>query len=199
MAYGDLLQADISNHANSSGQEAGTVLSRKRSACGRYLWSVTVAWGPGPKLLAVLFQPNSALHDLEDPTVSQLRSIAAHNGFDSLVMVYGIPLHSLYPGDAIAMARAAASGAKKENLVLRTNLQIVAREVRDADAVLLGWGARARKCLEWFDRVTTTVHANLSAKQHVYCLDKTAGGFPMSPLAKGVCAVPRTAQLLSWQ
>ncbi len=112
----------------------------------------------------MLFQPNRAEYNLHDPAIAHLRSIASHNGFGELVLVHGVPLHSLYPGDAIEMARVAAAGGRRETRVLQTNLKVIAEEVRGADAVLLGWGARARKCSAWFDQVLHTVRTNLDAK-----------------------------------
>ena len=61
-----------------------------------------------------MFNPPTADHATDDPTILQLCAIASHNGFGGIVVVHGIPLCSRYLGDAIEMTRHAITGRKKD-------------------------------------------------------------------------------------
>ncbi len=178
--------------------EAPHVRSKNISPCGQYLWSISRTWDSRPTLVVVMFNPSASNHDNDDPTIKQLCAIASHNGYGGIVVVYGIPLRSLYPGDAIELTRHAAAARKKEARVLQQNLEVVAAEVRTSQAVLIAWGTLARKCTEWFQQVFITIKCSLPVHSRLYCLEKTAGGHPKHPMAKGVKSVPSTAPLKPW-
>lgn len=178
--------------------EATLVRSENLSPCGQYLWSFSRTWDGRPRLLVVMFNPSTADHETDDPTIQQLCGIASHNGFGGVVVVHGIPLCSLYLGDAIEMTRHAITGRKKDARMLQQNLEVIAAEVRRSGAVLIGWGALARKCPEWFEQVLSTIRSSLPDCSALYCVEKTASGHPKHPMAKGTNSVPKTAALQFW-
>lgn len=111
------------------------------------------------------------------------------------MVVHGIPLCSLYLGDAIEMTRHAITGRKKDARMLQQNLEVIAAEVRRSGAVLLAWGALARKCPAWFELVLSTIRSSLLDCSALYCVEKTVAGYPKHPMAKGIKCVPKTAAL----
>jgi|GEM_PF-3047709 len=174
------------------------VRSENVSPCGQYLWSFSRTWDGRPRLLVVMFNPPTADHETDDPTILQLCAIASHNGFGGIVVVHGIPLCSRYLGDAIEMTRHAITGRKRDARMLQQNLEVIAAEVRRSGAVLIAWGSLARKCPEWFEQVLDTVRSSLPGCAALYCVEKTATGYPMHPMAKGSRSVPKTAALQIW-
>lgn len=54
------------------------------SACGRYRYSLKRQWAEGPCVLFVMFNPSTADHTKDDPTVGRCISFAQSWGFGSL-------------------------------------------------------------------------------------------------------------------
>jgi len=178
--------------------EVHLVRSANLSPCGQYLWSFSRIWDGRPRLLVVMFNPPTAEHESDDPTIQKLCAIATQNGFGGIVVVHGIPLCSLYLGDAIEMTRHGTTGRKKDAKMLQQNLEVIAAEVRRSGAVLIAWGALARKCPEWFEQVLTTIKSSLPGYSTLYCVEKTAAGYPKHPMAKGAKCVPKHVALQTW-
>lgn len=166
------------------------------SPCGTYRWTLTRAWDGRPMLLVVMFNPSWADDSLDDPTITLLCHIAAHNGFGGIVVVNGIPLRSSSPGPAVEMTRWDVVGEWSDRDRLQDNLAVIQAEVARAGAVLLAWGALADRCPEWFDRVQEVIREVLPLSSELYCLGKTAGGYPKHPLARGKHKVRKDAPLI---
>jgi len=178
----------------------GITRSAALSRCGDYRLTLTRTWDQRPVLLVVMFNPSDADDKVDDPTIKLLMQIASHNGFGGIVVVNGIPLRSSKPAEAIDMVNTwDKRSAWDERDRLQQNLGIIEREVRRAGAVLLGWGALADRCGFWFDTVLEEIEAALPDGVPLYCLGKTAGGYPLHPLARGKRRVRRDAPLLPWR
>lgn len=169
------------------------------SHCARYRWTLERTWDTRPALLVVLFNPSKADDSVDDQTITLLCHIAAHNGFGGIVVVNGIPLRSSKPGPAVEMTRWDVVGEWSDRDRLQDNLAVIQREAERAGAVLLAWGALANQCPAWFDRVQEAIREVLPAASELYCLGKTAGGYPKHPMARGKHKVPKDAPLLPWR
>lgn len=172
------------------------------SECGRYRWSLTRAWDARPPLLACMFNPSTADALVDDPTITLLCHIAAHNGFGSLVVVNGIPLRSSTPEPALALLDADARGEAGATAVLEQNASHIHGHVGRAGAVLYAWGALAAKTpnsARWFSALAKCIEAALPLGGELYCLGRTQGGprWPpqTAPLMAGQTAPGRTTGL----
>lgn len=172
------------------------------SPCGRYRWTLGRTWDAAlPVLLVVMYGPSDADHERDDPTITLVCHVAAHNGFGGIVVVNGIPLRTSDPALQADMVRAASESRVAFELRdrLRDNDAAIRREVSKAGAVLLAWGALADRCPGWFDMVRETIAEERPAGVPLYCLGKTAAGYPLHPMARGKRKVPKDAVLQLWR
>lgn len=178
----------------------GAIGSARLSKCGLYRWTLTRAWDGRPMLLVVMFNPSTADASVDDPTITLLCQIASHNGYGGIVVVNGIPLRSPKPAEAIDMVNTwDVRQAWDECDALQANLAEIQAQVERAGAVLLAWGALAGKCDQWFDHVLEQIGEVLPEGVPIYCLGKTAWGYPKHPLARGKHKVRRDAALIPWR
>lgn len=177
----------------------GVTRSADISKCGSFRWSLTRAWDGRPFLLVVMFNPSTADARDDDPTISLLCHIAAANGYGGIVVVNGIPLRSAKPERAIEMTRWDARGEWYDRDRLQDNLAVIVLESERAGAVLLAWGALADRCAFWFEHVLAEIECAVPDGTPIYCLGKTAGGYPKHPLARGKHKVRKDAALVPWK
>lgn len=172
------------------------------STCGRYRWTLTRVWDDRPVLLVIMFNPSSADHNVDDPTVVLLCHIAAHNGYGGIVVCNGIPLRSSTPAEAVDMVTTwDKRQAWDERDALQSNLAVITQEVSRAGAVLVAWGAlpaAANGCCFWFDNVQEEIAVALPDGVPLLCLGRTKSGWPLHPLARGKMKVRKDARLLPW-
>jgi len=170
------------------------------SKCGTYRWTLTRSWDGRPKLLVCMFNPSTANHLEDDPTITLLCQIASHNGYGGIVVVNGIPLRSPKPYEAADMVNTwDKRQAWDERDALHANLTEIQKQVERAGAVLLAWGALADRCDLWFDNVLEEIEAALPDGVPLYCLGKTVDGYPKHPLARGKHKVRKDAPLIPWR
>lgn len=181
-------------------QMTGLQRSARLSKCGQYRFTLTRTWDARPVLLVCMFNPSSADHTVDDPTITLLCQIASHNGYGGVVVVNGIPLRSPKPAEAIDMVNTwDQRQAWDERDALQVNLGEIQKQVEQAGAVLLAWGALADRCSFWFDNVREEIESALPDGVLLYCLGKTAGGYPKHPLARGKHKVRKDAPLIPWR
>lgn len=165
-----------------------------------YRWTLTREWDSRPRLVVAMFNPSDASESVDDPTITLVCHIAAHNGFGGIVVVNGIPLCSPMPSAAVYMCNTwDQRNAWDERDALQVNLSVIVRECSRAGAVLLAWGALADRCAGWFSQVLEEVECAVPDGTPIYCLGKTAGGHPKHPLARGKHKVAKDAPLLLWR
>jgi hypothetical protein len=169
------------------------------SNCGKYLWSFTKHWSNRPKLLIVLFRPSPAKYAENDKIVTHLQAIASFNGFGAITIVHGIPLCTQYLSDIFEVHRNLLSGHSRESKIIHTNSIAVTTKLLEADAILIGWGAMARKCEQTFSHLMTTITRNRPPSTPIYCLEKTISGHPTNPMAKGVSGINTESRLKLWE
>jgi hypothetical protein len=178
---------------------AGITRSARLSECGAYRFTLTRKWDERPMLLVAMFNPSEADHQVDDPTITMVCHIAAHNGYGGIVVVNGIPLRSSTPDEPVRLTNhwdTLHEWHYRDRL--HQNLGIITAEVERAGAVLLAWGALADRCADWFDNVLDEIECALPEGVPLLCLGKTGGGYPLHPLARGKLKVPKDAKLLPW-
>lgn len=169
------------------------------SPCARYRYTLTRTWDDRPKLLVCMFNPSTADHTIDDPTISLLCHIASHNGYGGIVVVNAIPLRSSRPADAIAMVNTwDKRQAWDERDALQMNQSCIVTQVEMAGAVLLAWGALGDRCSSWMDDILEEIQCALPVGSEIYCLAKTKAGHPKHPMARGKHKVPKNATLIPW-
>jgi len=174
--------------------------SARLSACGTYRWTLTRSWDASlPVLLVVMFNPSTANHEVDDPTITLVCQVAAHNGFGGIVVVNLIPLRSPDPGTAVAMTRWDQVRDWHSRDRLQNNLAVIVGEVQRAGAVLIAWGALGERCEDWTCTVMDRIEEELPKGSEIYSLGKTAGGHPKHPLARGKHKVRKDALLIPWR
>jgi hypothetical protein len=178
---------------------AGVARAADMSKCGSFRWSLMRSWDTRPALLVVMFNPSTADGFEDDPTISLLCHIAAHNGYGSIIVVNGIPLRSPTPAQAIEMTRWAQRGEWSDRDRMQDNVAAIVRECERAGAVLIAWGALADRCALWFEHVLEEIECAVREGTPIYCLGKTAAGYPKHPLARGKHKVPKNAALVPWK
>jgi hypothetical protein len=182
---------------------AGITRKASLSKCGSYRWTLVRAWDGRPMLLVVMFNPSSADHTVDDPTITLLCHIAAHNGYGGIVVVNGIPLRSSKPAEAVDMVSTwDKRSAWDERDALHHNLAVITSHVEKAGAVLLAWGALPAAndaTAFWFDAVLEEIETALPDGVPLLCLGKTKHGWPLHPLARGKMKVRKDAPLLPWK
>ena len=177
----------------------GAIGTATFSPCGLYRFTLSRTWDARPKLLVSMFNPSTAKADQDDPTINLVSHIAAHNGFGGIVVVNGIPLCSSTPAPAIEMTRWDKTQEWTDRDRLQENLGVIVNEVAHAGAVLIAWGALADRCADWFENVIEEIECALPDGATLYCLGKTAGGYPKHPLARGKHKVYKNAPLIPWK
>jgi len=140
------------------------------------------------RILVIGLNPSTASLTRRDPTVDSFcRSIAVANGFRELEIAN---LFALRSTDKFALLRA------REVVGGQNDSQIIAA-IRDADAVLLAWGAHFHKRIG--ARAATVERMVLRhARGRVFILARNADGSPAHPLYRTTRArlleIPRTAR-----
>lgn len=170
------------------------------SPCRRYRYTLTRHWDRRPTLLVCMFNPSRADADIDDPTISLLCHIAAHNGYGGIVVVNAIPLRSPTPADAVDMVSNVDTKRASHNYShLALNLEVVREEVAKANAVLLAWGGVGKRCKTHMQSFIEEIQTAVAGRAvPIYCLGKTADRHPKHPMARGRYKVPKTAALLPW-
>jgi hypothetical protein len=168
------------------------------SPCGTYRFRLTRQWDNRPILVVCMFNPSTADANVDDQTITLLCHIASHNGFGGVVVVNGIPVISSTPAEAIEMTNYDRTKDWHARDRLQQNVGIIVKEVERAGAVLIAWGALADRCSDWFDNVREEIECALPDGAPLYCLGRTAGGYPKHPLSRGKHKVPKNAALLPW-
>lgn len=172
----------------------------KLSPCGVYRWTLTRTWDGRPVLLVCMFNPSTADHRIDDPTITLLCWIASFNGYGGIVVVNAIPLRSSKPAEAIRMVNTwDKRQAWDERDALQNNVAEIIKQVESAGAVLLAWGAIGSACGDWLDVVLEEIECALPEGVPLYCLGKTTAGHPKHPMARGKHKVPKNAPLIPWR
>lgn len=167
---------------------------------GAYRFLLTRYWDERPQLVVCMFNPSTADHQTDDPTVTLLMQLAAHNGYGGIRVVNGIPLRSSTPAEALEMLRWDQTQDWHARDRLAQNLGFVADVVGKSSDVLLAWGALADRDPDcYFEHVLEEIRCALPEGGRLLCLSRTKSGQPLHPMARGKHKVRPDAPFLLWE
>ncbi|MFZ5698755.1 MAG: DUF1643 domain-containing protein [Pseudomonadota bacterium] len=176
------------------------IRAAKLSECGTYRWTLTRRWDDRPMLLVVMFNPSTADHMEDDPTIRTLMQRASRVwGYGGIEVVNLIPLRSPNPAPAIDFVnhwdeRRDWHGRDD----LHRNIELIQERVAEADDILLAYGALGDRCPDWTQNVLDEIECAVTTQQ-IFCMGRTGSGAPIHPLARGKNRVPNDAPLVLWK
>jgi hypothetical protein len=145
--------------------------SASLSACGRYRYTLTRRWAPGPLLVGCLVNPSTADGSVDDPTVRKFIALAKLLGFAGILIV------NLYAWRATDPANLVAAMRRGEDVVGPENDDAIVDAARAAGMVIAGWGPKP-----WAEDRARHVLRLLAPIADMHCLRRTANGSPEHPL-----------------
>lgn len=100
------------------------------SECGRYRYSLKRQWADGPRVLFVMFNPSTADHTEDDPTIGRCISFAKSWGFGSLQVGNLFAYKTPYPVELF----------RESSPIGDENDQWLADLSKTADLTVAAWG-----------------------------------------------------------
>lgn len=186
---------------------------------GPYRWTMTRAWGAGPKIVWVLFNPSDADGKRDDPTTLRMMGFSYRWGFGSMVVANVYPFIASHPRDLVAWRRTfdhnayeAAGMPLWETALDRSswsaflhNQRIVSRLLDEETKLVAAWGLGPTPTdLEHFlfgieMKVEDDEFGRIGVQPSWHCIGETTDGSPIHPLARGRSRVADDAQLQMWK
>lgn len=137
------------------------------SDCGNYRYELTRIWDIDYRTLTFIgLNPSRADASKDDNTIRKCMGFATRMGFGGIRMLNLYAYRSPYPGDLLRVEDPV--GPDNDHYLTRDNTETV---------MVAAWGAFG-PAEERADRVEELINRDLD----LYCLGKTAGGFPRHPL-----------------
>lgn len=176
-----------------------------------YRWSMTRAWGKGPTILWVPFNPSDADGKRDDPTTFRMMQFSHRWGFGSMIVMNVYPFIASKPADLHAWRRTfdhedQSSWAAFVSNQHRITKVLTAIAADGTDPVCVAaWGhGPTPSDLEHFlrgvgMRVEDDEFGNIKIEPNWHCLGTNLDLSPIHPLARGVHRVPDDATLKMWK
>lgn len=189
---------------------------------GPYRWVMHRAWGTGPTILWVPFNPSDADHRRDDPTTLRMMGWSYRWGFGSMIVANVYPFISSTPAGLHAWRRTfdhktyEALGMPAWELgidrgswaAFHHNQRLISKLLTPEMTCVAAWGLGPTSAD--LDHFLTGVRVEVDASEHDglgmlgvrptwHCLGKTADGSPIHPLARGRNRVPDDAKLSIWK
>lgn len=144
------------------------------SSCGRYRYTLTRTWAPGPRMLFVMVNPSTADASADDPTIRRCLAFAKREQCGSLDVVNLFAWRSPDPADLLAA---------EDPIGPRNDLAIVSAAGR-ANLIVAAWGTAHLATTEGRKRFAGREGEVLALlpERDVYLLGRTADGTPRHPL-----------------
>lgn len=186
---------------------------------GPYRWTMTRAWGAGPVITWVLFNPSDADGQRDDPTTLRMMGFSYRWGFGSMVVANVYPFIASKPADLHAWRRTfdhedyEAGGMSPWEFdqsswsAFHHNQRIISELLTAGATCVAAWGRGPDPAdLDHFlmgirINVDTNGHDGfgiVGAQPAWHCLGTNGDGSPIHPLARGRNRVPDSAKLKKW-
>lgn len=146
------------------------------SACGRYRYQLTRAWGAGPRLAFVMLNPSTANASTDDPTIRRCARFARDAGYDGLLVGNLFAWRATNPLEL----RTVADPIGPENDTA------LAEIVSMVSMVVCAWGSRGT----FQKRDERVLRLIRNAGREPQCLRVSTKGFPEHPLYLPACLRP---------
>lgn len=184
-----------------------------------YRWTMTRAWGAGPKIVWVLFNPSIADGTGDDPTTQRMMGFSYRWGFGSMVVANVYPFIASKPTDLHAWRRTFdhdeyelrgmplwETGLDNRSwAAFMHNQRVVSRLLDEETKLVAAWGlGPSPSDLEHFllgveMKVDDDEHGRVGVRPAWHCLGTTENGSPIHPLARGRNRVPDDMKLQPWK
>jgi hypothetical protein len=99
---------------------------------------------------------------------------------------------------AITMVNNGTIEGDEDFALLQENLALIRTHAAVAGAVMLGWGANAKFCRQWFETVIEEIRLSMPVTSGLYCLGKTQDGYPKHPMERGKHKIYKDDPLQAW-
>lgn len=186
---------------------------------GPYRWTMTRAWGAGPKIVWVLFNPSFADGRCDDLTTQRMMGFPYRWGFGSMVVANVYPLVSPLPKNLHAWRRTFDHAEHEDRgmplwhtgldrgswAAFLHNQRVVSQLLDEGTKLVAGWGLGPDPTdLENFllgirMMVQDDEHGRVGVNPDWHCLGTTSDGSPIHPLARGRNRVPDDMKLIPWR
>lgn len=166
---------------------------------GRFRWTLTREWAPGPCVCYIGHNPSTASHEVDDPTCLAWAHFARANGYGSYVAVNLYPFRSADPKVCRQWADFENNGPDwyARDTILH-NIELVAKTASACDIVVASWGALAQDEV-LVDRIVEEIQQTEQPHHSIFCLGLTNSGAPKHPLARGRHRIPRDQKFILWR
>lgn len=184
-----------------------------------YRWTMTRAWGAGPKIVWVPFNPSDADGQRDDPTTQRMMGFSYRWGFGSMVVANVYPFIASKPTDLHAWRRTFDHKTHEANgmplwdtgldrgswAAFLHNQRVISRLLDEETTLVAAWGLGPNPDdLEHFllgitMAVEDDEHGRVGVDPAWHCLGTTADGSPIHPLARGRNRVPDDMVLQRWK
>lgn len=157
------------------------------SACGRYRYRLTRAWGPGGGVAWIMLNPSIADASRDDPTLKECvrRSLSWGAGWLIVVNLFGL----ISSDPRLLLTDPDPVGPENDAYVIQA--------IDSAQLVICAWGNGGRLA-DRADRVCALLDAHWTSQQRagryfprLGCLGRTGFNAPKHPLARGAHRIPR--------
>lgn len=164
-------------------------------------WILRRIWGEGPRICWGACNPSLADDRKEDPTLRRMIRFSQRWGFGRMSLWNFWPW--ITPDQSLCRQWALSAFGEGSQVfdpyrrdALQCNLDWIAKECEDADAVVVAVGNAYSWDIHWCDHVIERIREIYEGPIH--CIGKTRHGYPTHPLARGKHRVPDDAPLLTY-
>lgn len=186
---------------------------------GPYRWSMTRAWGSGPTIMWVLFNPSDADGKRDDPTTLRMMGFSYRWGFGSMIVANVYPFVASQPRDLVAWRKTFDWKTYEDRgmplwetemdrgswAAFLHNQRLISKMLTEDVTVVAAWGlGPTEDDLEHFLHGIGFKHddeefGELKISPNWHCLGTTSDGSPIHPLARGRNRVPDETQMQMWK
>lgn len=164
----------VARYDHTPGFADGEIGSAEISECGRYRYSLTRRWDPGPLACWIGLNPSTADARVDDHTIRCIRRFTRREGRSGFVVVNLCPLRTTYPRDLPKRCDDPVAFAVNRDEIFRWV------EGPEVDLVVAAWGASGPGTFRKFGRSIALIADHRSGRVF-YCLGTTEGGEPRHP------------------
>ena len=162
-------------------------------------WSLGRRWGPGLWLPWIMLNPSTADDGADDPTLRRVIAFSWLWGFDGALVFNLFPFRSPHP-------RALADWVRDDRyapMEIKASWTLIAQAIERQDAAMVAWGCPPERIYyetqiaaeNLFDEINGYGRSgDRDRVLKVFCLGKTAGGWPTHPMARGKHRIPNDAR-----
>lgn len=162
---------------NPTGDFGSSVLTSDAwlSADEQYRYTLSRAWGEGPRVAWCMLNPSTADADLDDPTIRRCIGFSKSWGAGRLVVVNRFALRASEPRDLLGHPDPCGP----------CNIKAITDTLTISDMLVVGWGTFVKRIAKRGVAGTDVLGIAERLGVPTYCLGRTKDGYPKHPLYLG--------------